>query len=137
MGIPYSREIHAAFDQVTPLVAAGFEVLQTTKNISIVLAAIQVLTVLTLMFILMVLIGILYAVNPDLEDERKALVTPVMRWLARVSVGGIVATVSYLYAVFFCFLVLAAAGYALLGGNVRVSEPGDQESEVEVEEEAK
>src|SRR5690242_15115844 len=67
MGIPYSREINAAFSQVTPLVAAGYKVLRTTKNISILLAAIQVLTVVLLGAILVVLVGILYAVNPDLE----------------------------------------------------------------------
>jgi hypothetical protein len=67
MGIPYSREINAAFDQVTPLVAAGFKVLKTTRNISILLAIIQVLTVIFLALILVVLLGVLYSVNPDLE----------------------------------------------------------------------
>jgi hypothetical protein len=67
MGIPYSREINAAFDQVTPLVAAGFKVLKTTKNISILLAVIQVLTVLFLALILWVMIALVYCVNPDLE----------------------------------------------------------------------
>lgn len=67
MGIPYSREINAAFEQVTPLVAAGFQVLRTTKNISIILAIIQVLTVLLLGLILFALIALLYTVNPDLE----------------------------------------------------------------------
>ena len=82
MGIPYSKQIHAAFDQVTPLVAAGFEVLQTTKNISILLAAIQVVTVLILGLILLTLIALLISVNPDLEAERTAIVTPVVRWCA-------------------------------------------------------
>lgn len=82
MGIPYSKQIHAAFDQVTPLVAAGFEVLQTTKNISILLAAIQVVTVLILGLILLTLIALLISVNPDLEAERAAIVTPVVRWCA-------------------------------------------------------
>lgn len=67
MGIPYSREINAAFEQVTPLVAAGFEVLRTTKNISIILAIIQVLTVLFLGMILGALVVLIYVVNPDLE----------------------------------------------------------------------
>jgi hypothetical protein len=67
MGIPYSREINAAFEQVTPLVAAGFKVLRTTKNISIILAIIQVLTVLFLGAICVLLVGVLYCVNPDLE----------------------------------------------------------------------
>ena len=82
MGIPYSRQINNAFDQVTPLVAAGFKVLETTKNISIVLAAIQILTVIFLAFILAALIALLFTLNPDLVEERQALVTPVMRWIA-------------------------------------------------------
>ena len=67
MGLPYSRQINAAFDQVTPLVAAGFKVLRTTRDISILLAVIQVLTVILLTFILFALVLLLYSVNPDLE----------------------------------------------------------------------
>ena len=67
MGLPYSRQINAAFDQVTPLVAAGFKVLRTTRDISILLAVIQVLTVILLGFILFALILLLYCVNPDLQ----------------------------------------------------------------------
>ncbi|KAF2873615.1 hypothetical protein BDV95DRAFT_488790 [Massariosphaeria phaeospora] len=90
MGIPYSREINAAFEQVTPLVAAGFKVLQTTKNISILLAVIQVLTVFFLFLILLALILLLYCVNPDLATERKQLVTPFLQSLARISSWDIV-----------------------------------------------
>jgi hypothetical protein len=82
MGLPYSKQINAAFDQVTPLVAAGFEVLQTTKDIAILLAVIQVLVAFTLILILLALIALLFTVNPDLENERRQLVTPVMQWLA-------------------------------------------------------
>lgn len=82
MGIPYSRQIHAAFDQVTPLVAAGFEVLQTTKNISILLAAIQVITVVVLALILLAMLALLITMNPDLHAERTAIVTPVVKWCA-------------------------------------------------------
>jgi hypothetical protein len=67
MGIPYSRQINAAFEQVTPLVAAGFKVLRTTRDISILLAIIQVLTVVLLGLILVGLVALLYCVNPDLE----------------------------------------------------------------------
>lgn len=67
MGIPYSRQINAAFEQVTPLVAAGFKVLRTTRDISILLAVIQILTVFFLGLILAALIALLYCVNPDLE----------------------------------------------------------------------
>ncbi|EME86762.1 uncharacterized protein MYCFIDRAFT_9017, partial [Pseudocercospora fijiensis CIRAD86] len=86
MGIPYSKQINAAFDQgdiaVTPLVAEGFEVLQTTRNITFLLAEIQVLTVVLLFLILIALAMLLVTCNPDLDRERQALVTPVMRWSA-------------------------------------------------------
>jgi hypothetical protein len=82
MGLPYSKQIHAAFDQVTPLVAAGFEVLQTTKDIAILLAVIQVIVAITLILILIALVGLLFSVNEDLAMEREQLVTPVLKWLA-------------------------------------------------------
>lgn len=82
MGIPYSREINNAFNQVTPLVAAGFEVLQTTKNISILLAVIQVLTCVFLCAILLALIGLICVVDPDLAREKNQLVTPFVQWLS-------------------------------------------------------
>jgi hypothetical protein len=108
MGIPYSREISAAFDQVTPLVAAGFEVLQTTKNIAILLACIQVLTAVVLCFILLALLGLLYTVNPELEKERRQLVTPMMIWLASwVYKYGTAA--KWLLRI---FLVVSAIGFA-------------------------
>lgn len=82
MGIPYSREINSAFNQVTPLIAAGFQVLQTTKNISILLACIQVLTVVYLFLILLALVGLICVITPELETEKDVLVTPVVKWLA-------------------------------------------------------
>jgi hypothetical protein len=89
MGIPYSREINKAFEelnqaygQVTPLIESAYDVLETTKNISLVLLAIQVLTVLLLGLILLALVGLLITMNPDLDEERKELVTPVLRWAA-------------------------------------------------------
>lgn len=82
MGIPYSKEINAAFEQVTPLVAAGYEVLTTTKDVAILLACIQVLTVVFLFLILLALLGVLLSVNPDLAAERQQLVTPAVQWLA-------------------------------------------------------
>ncbi|KAJ4990840.1 hypothetical protein SVAN01_03629 [Stagonosporopsis vannaccii] len=106
MGIPYSREINAAFSQVTPLVAAGYKVLQTTKNISIILAVIQVLTVILLGAILVVLGAILVAVNPDLEVERQRLITPWLKSVLHISLYGILKTL------FSSAVVLAAVAYA-------------------------
>lgn len=82
MGVPYSKQINLAFDQVTPLVAAGFKVLQTTKNITYLLAAIQVLTAVFLGLILITLLALIITVSPDLEYERQVLVTPAVKWLA-------------------------------------------------------
>ncbi len=82
MGLPYSKQINAAFDQVTPLVQAGFEVLQTTKDIAVFLAFLQVVVAVTLLFILLALIALLFTMNPDLQTEREQLVTPFMKWLA-------------------------------------------------------
>lgn len=111
MGIPYSKQIHAAFDQVTPLVAAGFEVLQTTKNISILLAAIQVVTVIILGLILLTLLALLISVNPDLEAERAAIVTPVVRWCACWAMPECDARSRVAVSVFVLLLVVFVAGW--------------------------
>ena len=125
MGIPYSRQINAAFDQVTPLVASAYEVLQTTKNISLLLAGIQILTVVLLSLILVVLIWIAYSVNPDVAVQRTRIVTPTMVWFAaRVEKGprsrfwwalGVLAVVGVLVGVWFS----------------KVTKPGDDEEEGE------
>jgi hypothetical protein len=80
MGLPYSKQINEAFDQVTPLVAEGFKVLETTKNISILLAVVQVLNTFLLFLILGALIALLITTSPDLEHERRILITPVLQW---------------------------------------------------------
>jgi hypothetical protein len=89
MGIPYSKEISKAFEelnkaygQVTPLIEAAYEVLETTKNISLLLAGIQVLTVVLLALILLAMVGLLITMNPDLDKERRELVTPAIQWVA-------------------------------------------------------
>lgn len=87
MGIPYSKQINLAFEQVTPLVAAGFEILQTTKNITFLLAAIQILTALFLGLIFLSLIALIITTSPDLEYERRELVTPVVKWIAGKVLG--------------------------------------------------
>lgn len=82
MGIPYSRQINSAFSQVTPLVASGYQVLETTKNIAVALFALEILSVILLTLILISLLALLFTLNPDLEAERKELVTPFMKALA-------------------------------------------------------
>lgn len=141
MGLPYSKQIHAAFDQVTPLVAAGFEVLQTTKNIAILLACIQVVTVITLILILIALLGLLFTMNPDLETERQQFVTPVMKWLAGwVYHYGLVA--GYVVRVLFVLSVIGF-GYFLWRGSVAGAdvptsdEEGDEDATDEAVDDAK
>jgi len=110
MGIPYSKQINAAFDQVTPLVASAFEVLQTTKNIAILLAVIQVCTVILLLLILLALIGLLFTMNPDLETERRILVTPAMQWLASWTIEASEKRKSFIGGL---SLVLAIVGFVV------------------------
>ena len=66
MGVPYSQEIRAAVEQVAPLVAA----VQTTKNIFILLAAVQVIKVVLPALTLLAMLALPITVNPVLEDER-------------------------------------------------------------------
>ncbi|KAF2252226.1 hypothetical protein BU26DRAFT_538971 [Trematosphaeria pertusa] len=132
MGIPYSREINSAFEQVTPLVAAGFKVLRTTKNISILLAVIQVLTVFFLLLILLALLLLLYTVNPDLEKERKVIVTPFLQWLARVSFWGVIkGAVSALVGI---ALTLGVSWYLFLVKHEDVEYAGNEDADKALEE---
>ncbi|PSK58734.1 hypothetical protein C1H76_8690 [Elsinoe australis] len=113
MGIPYSKQINAAFDQVTPLVAAGFQVLETTKNISLLLLAIQILTVLLLALIQTTLLVVLITVNPDLESERAQIVTPVMKWVAGIMIR--LANQKKTFATVFWILVAGACAGGVVG----------------------
>ena len=79
MGILFSQEIYGAVDQLTPLLAA----VQTTKNIFILLAAIQVIKAIILALILLAILALLVTMNPNLEDERAAVVTPAVKWIIR------------------------------------------------------
>lgn len=116
MGIPYSREIHYAFEQVTPLVAAGFEVLETTKNIAVFLAFLQVFVALILTLNLCALLGLMMTVNPETEVERTQIVTPVLKWLAAcvLQYGG----VALWFLKFGVVLGTAGGGLLLWQGSV-------------------
>jgi hypothetical protein len=111
MGIPYSREINAAFEQVTPLVAAGFEVLDTIKNIAVALFFIEIFSAVLLSLILLALIGLLYTLNPELEEERKALVTPAMKWIASWSMNGVPKSLAVMLVAMFTLAGLGFVGY--------------------------
>jgi hypothetical protein len=109
MGIPYSKQINAAFGEVTPLVAAGFHVLRTSRNISILLAVVQIVTVILLGLILIALLALLITVSPDLEHERRTIVTPTVKWMA-----GLIIDRRWLYVVVFTVFVGVTLG-GLLG----------------------
>ena len=52
---------------------------QTTKNIFILLAAVQLIKVVLPALTLLAMLALLITVNPVLEDERVAAVTPMMK----------------------------------------------------------
>ena len=81
MGVPYSKQIDLAFDQVGPF-------LQTAKYIFYLFGVFHVFATLILGLllgsILLALVALLISINPDLDAERRAIVTPVLRritWL--------------------------------------------------------
>ena len=132
MGLPYSKQINAAFDQVTPLVAAGFEVLQTTKNVSILLATIQVLTALLLSLIAVILAALLITVNPDLDNERRTIVTPVMQWVACWLMPDCKPKGAWLSLLCFVVAVVACAGatgWFSMSTNVKERSPEEEGEE--------
>lgn len=114
MGIPYSREINAAFEQVTPLVASGYQVLNTTKNIAVALFVIEIISVILLSAILIGIIGLLYTLNPDLEHERKVFVTPAMKWIASWHPSNLGKRGAPLSVAMVLVGLFAAAGFAFL-----------------------
>jgi cytochrome c556 len=56
---------------------------QTTKNIFILLTAIQVIKAIILALILLAILALLVTMSPNLEDERTAVVTPAVKWIIR------------------------------------------------------
>jgi hypothetical protein len=144
MGIPYSKQINEAFDQVTPLVAEGFKVLETTKNISILLAVVQVLNTFLLFLILGTLIALLITTSPDLEQERRILITPVLRWFTTwltddssrqylgfaifvVIIGVIIGTVGGLYSLRRSEMEAIAARQSREGSNGDTTPANEEE----------
>jgi hypothetical protein len=103
-------------------VAHGFKVLQTTRNITYLLAAIQVLTAMFLGLILITLLGLIITVSPDLEHERQVLVTPTVRWLA----GSVIQYGRWVQVCVWTVIIGSVVGAA---GGVYVTrevvEPGD------------
>lgn len=136
MGIPYSKEINKAFEelnkaygQVTPLVAAAYEVLETTKNISLLVAGIQVLNSILLGAILLAMVGLLITMNPDLERERKELVTPTVLTVAGwIGLGKRVVTILVL------LVVMISVGGVMLMRRERPAEAVEDEANGEEEE---
>lgn len=74
MGIPYSQEVKAAVDLASELKG------HATLAIYAVVVVSAIHTILLAVFLVAV-IALLITVNPDLDEERKAFVTPVVRWM--------------------------------------------------------
>ena len=102
--------------------------LDTTKNIAVFLAYLQVLIAITLLLILLALTGLLFTLNPDLEHERKLLVTPVMKWIAGFSMTASGHRKSIASALV-SFFILVGAGFALYVYYVRTVEDPSIENE--------
>lgn len=84
MGAPYSKEIEQALDKATPLVATAQQVLEQTKYLAAALLVLQIVSTVIVGLILVCLLALLITLNPDLEDERRAMVTPAVRRATRV-----------------------------------------------------
>ncbi|PMD14132.1 hypothetical protein NA56DRAFT_755037 [Hyaloscypha hepaticicola] len=74
MGVPFSHEIQRASEHIDATVPTVKIALWTLTFVSISL-------LILIGALLLAVIGLLITVNPDLERERKALVTPVLRGL--------------------------------------------------------
>ncbi|KAJ1323597.1 hypothetical protein MN608_10841 [Microdochium nivale] len=81
------KEIDLALAQVTPLVATAQHVLGQTKYVAAALLLLQILSTLFVGLILVCLLALLVTLNPDLEAERRALVTPAVRRVAGPAAG--------------------------------------------------
>lgn len=84
------------------------------------------------------MIGLLFTLNPDLEQERKLLVTPVMKWIAGFSMTASGHRKSIASAMV-SFFILAGAGFWFYVYYVRtVEDPAiDNEKSDEAEREMK
>lgn len=78
MGIPFSHEVKTAVNLATDL-ATELKSHATTALYALIF--ISVIHTFLLAIFLLAVIALLVTVNPDLVEERKAFVTPVVRWL--------------------------------------------------------
>lgn len=74
MGVPFSQEVKLAVD-----LAAELKSHATVALYAIVLVS-MIHTILLSIFLIAV-IALLITVNPDLAEERRAFVTPAVRWI--------------------------------------------------------
>jgi hypothetical protein len=80
MGVPFSHEVQKAshhIDTITPILKSTLFAIKSACIIHMILFCIFLVAV----------IALLISVNPDLAQERKALVTPLLRLLVRLLVG--------------------------------------------------
>jgi hypothetical protein len=84
MGVPFSKEVDMVVNSMQDLKPIAATVLQTVKYIAPLLLLLQIATLFLVALLLVAVIALIFAVNPDLSEERKALVTPVLKSLARL-----------------------------------------------------
>ncbi|KAE8445356.1 hypothetical protein EG329_013478 [Mollisiaceae sp. DMI_Dod_QoI] len=73
MGVPFSQEIKTALDLAADLKPYAIYTLYT-------IIFITVLNTILLGVLVVAVIGLLISVNPDLAEERKTIVTPILKW---------------------------------------------------------
>jgi hypothetical protein len=83
MGVPFSKEIRAVLVEVVPISNSALQAVQTVKWFTLLQLILQVATVFLLFFLLLALIAILFTLNKDFTEERKVLVDPVLRFIAK------------------------------------------------------
>jgi hypothetical protein len=88
MGVPFSQEVRNAVDHAADLKSAAIYFTRTAVDIAadlkFVVICFTIIHAISLGFILLAVIALLITVNPDLVEERKALVTPVLKGGLRV-----------------------------------------------------
>ncbi|KUJ10958.1 uncharacterized protein LY89DRAFT_739931 [Mollisia scopiformis] len=78
MGVPFSQEVKTAVDLASDLAT------DLRSHATVVLYAVVIVSVIhtvLLSLFLLAVIGLIVSVNPDLAEERKAFVTPAVRWI--------------------------------------------------------
>jgi hypothetical protein len=83
MGVPFSKEVDIVVNSMQDLKPIAATALQTVKYIAPLLLLLQIATLFLVALLLAAVIALIFTMDPDLSEERKALVTPVLKSLAK------------------------------------------------------